>query len=1166
MNFKLRTSNFKLIMSDFTHLHVHTQYSILDGAANIPLLIQRAKELGMNSLAITDHGNMYGVLKFFNESKKQGIKPIIGCEVYIARESRTKKEKTRGKQYYHLILLAKNKTGYHNLAKLTSLGYLEGFYYRPRIDKEILEKYSEGIIVSTACLGGEIPQSIMNHGEEKAQEAIDWFKSIFKDDFYLELQNHGTPEQKSVNETILKLAAKNNIKVIATNDVHYINKEDFNAHDILIRLNTGADINDSKDDLHYTGQEYLKSPDEMLELFPEAPEAIENTQEIVSKVEDYDIYNPILLPKFPIPDSFRDENEYLRHLTYEGAKRFYPEITDEIRERLDFELKVIAEMGFPGYFLIVQDFINKAREMDVIVGPGRGSAAGSAVAYCTGITSIDPIGYNLLFERFLNPERVSMPDIDVDFDDAGRDKVLKYVVEKYGREKVAQIVTFGTMAAKLAIRDVARVLKLPLPDADRLAKMVPERPGITLKQAYKDVPELNVIKSKGEELERKTLQFAETLEGSARHTGTHACGVIIGPDDLINYVPLATAKDSELMVTQYEGKLVESVGMLKMDFLGLKTLSIINDAIKNIQKSHGVKIEIEKLPLDDQKTYELYQRGDTIGTFQFESEGMRSYLKELKPTNIEDLIAMNALYRPGPMEFIPTFIRRKHGKEKVEYPHPLLEEILKPTFGIMVYQEQIMQAAQIMGGFTLGKADILRRAMGKKKMDVMAAMKKEFVEGAEAKGIERKNAEDVFATMQEFAKYGFNRSHSAAYSVIAYQTSYLKAHYPAEYMAAVLTHNLNDIKKITFFIDESKRRGIPVLGPDVNESHLNFMVNEKGEIRFGLAAIKNVGESAAQNIIEEREKNGHYFSIFDFAKRVNLKSVNKRSFEALAMAGAFDSFENTHRAQYFYRENTEDSIFLEKVVKYANEYQIQQNSSQVSLFGDSDEVQMVDPSLPECTPWTKLEQLKNEKDVTGFYMSGHPLEDYKSEIDHFCNVTITDLKNDKEKFKNKQVTFAGILTAVNHRTSKTGNPFATFTMEDFNDFDNYILFSEDYLKMKHFLVEGQSLLVKAKVTERNYKNGQLDIRISSIMLLSEAMERNTKEILLKLKLEQISDEFIVQLDKLLKESPGSCKLKFQVSDPEDHIDVNLPAAKLSVGASQFLRGISSIPELEYALS
>ncbi len=1153
-------------MPEFTHLHVHTQYSILDGASNIELLIQKAKESGMNALAITDHGNMYGVLKFFNEARKQGIKPIIGCEVYVATESRTKREKTRGKQYHHLILLAKNKTGYHNLARLTSLGYLEGFYYRPRIDKEILAQYSEGIIASSACLGGELPQAILNHGEEKAQEVIDWFLEVFGDDYYLELQNHGLPEQKQVNEVLLRLAKKNNIKVIATNDVHYINKEDYDAHDILIRLNTGADINDKKDDLHYSGQEFLKSPEEMAALFPEVPEVLANTQEIVGKVEDYSIYHDIILPTFPLPDGFASEDDYLRHLTYEGANRLYPEVTDAIRARLDFELKVIRDMGFPGYFLIVQDFINKAREMDVTVGPGRGSAAGSAVAYCTGITSIDPIGYNLLFERFLNPERVSMPDIDVDFDDEGRDRVLKYVVEKYGRNKVAQIVTFGTMAAKLAIRDVARVLKLPLPDADRLAKMVPEKPGITLKQAFKEVPELDQIRKKGEELERKTLQFAETLEGSARHTGTHACGVIIGPDDLINHVPLATQKDSDLAVTQYEGKLVESVGMLKMDFLGLKTLSIINDAVKNIKLRHGRKIDIEQIPLDDEKTYQLYQRGDTIGTFQFESEGMRSHLKDLRPNNIEDLIAMNALYRPGPMEFIPTYVRRKHGREKVEYPHPLLEEILKPTFGIMVYQEQIMQAAQILGGFTLGKADILRRAMGKKKMDVMEAMKADFVEGAAQKGIEKKKAEEVFGIMQEFAKYGFNRSHSAAYSVIAYQTAYLKANYPAEYMAAVLTHNLNDIKKITFFVDECKRQQIPVLGPDVNESHLNFMVNDRGEIRFGLAAIKNVGGAAAENIIQERTGNGRYNSLFDFAKRVNLKAVNRRSMEALAMAGAFDGFENTHRAQYFYRENSEDSIFMEKVVKFANDYQVQQNSAQVSLFGDASDIEVRDPEMPQCEPWTKLEQLKNEKEVTGFYMSGHPLEDFKTEIDNFCNVTITDIKNNKEQYKNKNITFAGILTAVNHRTSKSGNPFASFTLEDFSDFDSFILFSEDYLKMKHFLVEGSSLLVKARIAERNFRNGQLDVRISSIMLLSEALERNTTEIQVSLPLPAITEEFVEALDGLVKKAKGSCRLRFQVTDPEERTEVTLPAASLSVNASEFVRGLAGFRQVEYKLS
>ncbi|MCD4789128.1 MAG: DNA polymerase III subunit alpha [Bacteroidales bacterium] len=1154
-------------MFEFTHLHVHTQYSILDGAANIELLIKKTKDSGMNALAITDHGNMYGVLKFFNEAKKQKIKPIIGCEVYIAKEDRRKKEKTKGKHYHHLILLAKNKTGYHNLSKLTSLGYLEGFYYKPRIDKEILKEYSEGLIVSSACIGGEIPYTILNHGEEKAQEVIDWYKEVFGDDFYLEIQNHGSPDQKTVNESLFRLAEKNNLKVIATNDVHFINKEDYDAHDILIRLNTGSDINDKKGKLKYTGQEYLKTPEEMAALFPDHPEVLANTLEIVEKIEDYNIHSDIVLPRFPLPEGFGSEDDYLKHLTYEGAKRFYPEITNEIKERLDFELNVIKEMGFPGYFLIVQDFINKAREMGVTVGPGRGSAAGSAVAFCTGITSIDPIKYNLLFERFLNPDRVTMPDIDIDFDDEGRDKVLDYVIKKYGENRVAQIVTFGTMAAKMAIRDVARVLKLPLPDADRLAKLVPERPGISLKQAFKEVPELAQIKNKGDDLERKTLQFAETLEGSARHTGTHACGVIIGPDDLINHIPLATAKDSELMVTQYEGKLVESVGMLKMDFLGLKTLSIINDAIKNIQKRHNAKIDIENIPLDDKKTFELYQRGDTIGTFQFESEGMRSYLKELKPTGIEDLIAMNALYRPGPMEFIPTYIKRKHGKEKVNYPHPLLEEILKPTYGIMVYQEQIMQTAQIMGGFSLGKADLLRRAMGKKDMKIMEKQKVVFIEGAEKKEIDKRKAEDVFNTMMEFAKYGFNRSHSAAYSVIAYQTAYIKAHYPAEYMAAVLTHNLNDIKKITFFIDECKRQGISVLGPNVNESDLNFMVNSKGEIRFGLAAIKNVGENAATSIIEEREENGFYKNIFDFTKRVNLRAVNKRSMEALAMAGAFDDFEDTHRAQYFYREHSEDTIFLEKIVKHAANFQQQQNSSQVSLFGDMEEIEVKDPELPKCDPWTKLEQLKNEKEITGFYMSGHPLEDYKIEMENFCNVTINDLKNNLAKYRNKKVSFAGILTSVTHRTSKTGNRFATFIIEDFTDQNQFIIFSEDYLKYKHLLIEGTSLLLIAKVVFRNNKNRDtLDVRINNIMLLSEAMEKLTKEIVLQLPLLSITDQFTEEITEIIKTGKGKCNLKLQVTDTEDNIAIEMPAKKFTVGASEFLRKISKYPEVTYKLS
>lgn len=1149
-------------MPDFTHLHVHTQYSILDGAANIDKLLDKAAASGMKALAITDHGNMFGVLKFFNSAKKKGIKPIIGCEIYVAENSRFEKKGKQDRSGHHLILLAKNKKGYQNLAKLSSLGYLEGFYYTPRIDKELLEEHSEGLICSTACLGGEIPSLIMGKGEEEANEALQWYKKIFGDDFYLELQDHGLPEQKEVNKAMVSLAKRNNIKLIATNDVHFIDKDNFEAHRILICLNTNQDFDDSEG-LHYSGQEYLKTPEEMAEIFRNVPEAIENTQEIVDKVEDFNIYQDVILPRFPLPEGFTDENEYLRHLTYVGAEKLFPDMDEEIRQRLDFELEVIRNMGFPGYFLIVQDFINKAREMGVVVGPGRGSAAGSAVAYCTGITSVDPIRYNLLFERFLNPERVTMPDIDVDFDDEGREKVLKYVVDKYGSNRVAQIITFGTMAAKLAIRDVGRVLKLSLPETDRLAKLVPERPGTSLKSAYKEVKELAEVLDKGTDLEKKTLSFAEILEGSARHTGTHACGVIIGPDDLINYIPLSTAKDSTLPVTQYEGKLVESVGMLKMDFLGLKTLSIMKDAVDNIYKRHKKKIDPENLPLDDKKTFELYQRGDTIGTFQFESEGMRNYLRELKPTSIEDLIAMNALYRPGPMDFIPLYIRRKHGKEKVEYPHPLLEEILKPTFGIMVYQEQIMQAAQILGGFSLGKADLLRRAMGKKNMDIMNQQKNLFVEGAAEKNIEKKKAEEIFNIMMEFAKYGFNRSHSAAYSIIAYQTAYLKAHYPAEYMAAVLTHNLHDIKKITFFIDECRRQNIPVLGPDVNESELNFTVNAKGEIRFGLAAVKNVGESAVESIVNERNENGSFKSVFDFASRVNLRNVNKRSFEALAMSGAFDCFENTHRAIYFHRENTDDTIFLEKVIKHASGVQSRKNSAQVNLFGDFDEIEIKDPDLPECPPWTKLEQLKNEKEVTGFYMSGHPLEDYKLEINSFGNVTLTDLKQNLKHYLNKNVAFAGLVTQASHRTSKSGAPFASFTIEDFNDFLPLILFNEDYLKYKHFLVEGTAVFIKARVqTRKKGPTETTEIKISQVFLLSELLNKLSNKITLKMQIGDVSGGMSEKLKALAEKHRGNTDLVVHIIDSVNNVTLEMNSKK-KVEAEGFVREISEIKELQF---
>jgi DNA polymerase-3 subunit alpha len=1152
-------------MSDFTHLHVHTQYSILDGAAKIKQLMAKAKSLEMKALAITDHGNMYGTLEFFNEAKKHGIKPVIGCEMYVADGSRFEKKGREDRSGFHLILLAKNKTGYQNLARLSSLGFKkDSFYYTPRIDKELLKKYSEGLIASTACLGGEVPYYIINNGIERAAQTVQEYVDIFGKDFYLELQNHGIPEQKKVNEGMQTLAKRFDLKCIATNDVHFINANDSEPHHILICLNTGKDFDDA-DAMHYTGQEYLKSMEEMQALFSDFPDAISNTQEIVDKIEDYELERKVILPVFPLPEGFETEMDFLRHLSLKGAEKKYPELTEEIKERLDFELSVIASMGFPGYFLIVQDFINKAREMDVMVGPGRGSAAGSVVAFCIGITNVDPIRYNLLFERFLNPERVSMPDIDVDFDDEGRDRVLKYVVEKYGEDKVAQIVTFGTMAAKSSIRDVARVLKLPLQESDRLAKLVPETPGITLDKAFCEVKELEEARKNGDALVKKTLEFARILEGSARHTGTHACGVIIGPDDLMNYIPLSTSKDSDLMVSQYEGTLIESVGMLKMDFLGLKTLSIIKSAIVNIYKRHQIKIDIETIPLDDAITFELYQKGDTIGTFQFESDGMRGYLKDLKPTNIEDLIAMNALYRPGPMQFIQTFINRKLGKEKAEYPHPMVEGILKPTHGIMVYQEQIMQTAQIMGGYSLGRADVLRRAMGKKKAEAMKAEQQEFVAGAVKQGIDEKKAIETFDIMEKFAQYGFNRSHSAAYSLVAYQTAYLKAHYPAEYMAAVLTHNLSDLKKITFFIDECNRSRIPVLGPCINESVMNFTVNKKGEIRFGMAAIKGVGEAAVYAIIEERDKNGFYKNIFDLAKRVNLKAVNKRSLEALAYAGAFDTFEDTHRAQYFYQEKPEDGNFLEKVVRHASQYQNGLNSSQHSLFGDTEETEVQDPLMPEISPWSRVEQLKKEKEIAGFYLSGHPLDDFKLEIQNFCTTEIELLNENLKSLQGRDLRFAGIISSVSHRTTKSGKPMGSFIIEDYNGSFNLALFSDDYVKFKNYLYEGAPLFIKATVRNRYNSDDQFDIKISDMKLLYEIIKDNSSKITMRIPLAEISPDFIDTLKIKIKKYKGKCKLVIQIFDTEDKKYINLFARNTGIDAAGFAKAFNDHKEISFKL-
>ncbi len=1153
-------------MSQFTHLHVHTQYSILDGAANIKKLVSRVKELGMNSLAITDHGNMFGALEFYNEATKQGIKPILGCEMYVA-DNRFEKKGREDRSGYHLILLAKNKTGYNNIVKLCSLAYKrEHYYYTPRVDKELLRLHNEGIIACSACLGGEIPYYILENDLIKAEKALQDYLEIYGEDFYLELQNHGLEKQHIVNKALRFFSEKHNVKLIASNDTHFIHKEDKDPHHVLICLNTGRDFDDM-DAMHYSGEEYIKSQEEMESLFSEYPEAVGNTQDIVQKVEDYNIKQEVLLPVFPLPEGFSSEMEYLRHITMEGAKKRYPELTEPILERINFELDTIENMGFPGYFLIVQDFINTAKnDLGVIVGPGRGSAAGSAVAYCIGITNVDPIYYHLLFERFLNPERISLPDVDVDFDDEGRAKVLNYVIDKYGADHVSQVVTFGTMAAKSSIRDVARVMKLPLPEADRLAKLVPDAPGTSLKKAFKEVPELNAEREKGSDLVKKVLQFAETLEGSVRNVGTHACAVIIGPDDISNHVPLALLKDSEMSVTQFEGSLIESAGMLKMDFLGLKTLSIIKSACENIYKQHKVHINIDEIPLDDAKTFELYQKGNTVGTFQFESEGMQMYLRDLKPNRFEDLIAMNALYRPGPMQYIPSFVNRKHGIEKIEYDLSCMEEYLGETYGITVYQEQVMLLSQLMANFTKGDADTLRKAMGKKQADVLAKMKPKFIEGCKTNGHDEKICEKVWSDWEKFAEYAFNKSHSTCYSLVAYQTAYLKAHYPAEYMAAVLTHNLSDIKKITFFIDECRKQKIPVLGPSINESDINFMVNAKGEIRFGLGAIKNVGENAAEDIIRERTENGEFKTIFDFVKRINLRSVNRRCIESLALAGAFDSFPDITRAQFFHQNNSEDKTIIEKLISFGNQFQQNLSSAQASLFGDSESQDLMNPEIPEVEPWPNIETLKKEKEMTGFYLSGHPLDEYKDEIKFFTNTAISEINEDLAKLRAKgELKFAGIITSAANRSTKTGKPFGSFTLEDYDDSISISIFSEDYLNFKPFLTQGIMVGIKAIVKERGWGTDEsqkraLELKINKMVLLDEVIPNFAKHLWIYVSLDNINHSFATNMGKLGKKSKGKSNLSIQVEDHVEQLKLSMHS-KHKIEIKKFLENIKEVPEI-----
>ncbi len=1196
-------------MSKFTHLHVHSKYSILDGASEISQMYQKAVNDKMPAIALTDHGNMFGVFKFVAEAgkfNKKGeppvIKPIVGCEFYLV-EDRHRKQFTRDLKdnRFHQLLLAKNQEGYNNLVKLCSLGYMEGFYSKyPRIDKELLLKYHKGLIATTCCLAAEVPRAIMNKGEEEGEKMFKWWLDIFGEDYYVELQRHGIPEQNKVNEVLVRFARKYKVKIIATNDTHYVEQDFYEAHDILLCVNTGEkkstptvkDYNDEdnttkgKRFAFYNDQFYFKTTQEMSELFSDLPDAIDNTNDIEGKVELLNLQKDIMLPHFALPQGYTDQFEYLHHLTFHGARQRYGDLTPEVTDRINFELNVIRQMGFTGYFLIVSDFIKAGRDIGVFIGPGRGSAAGSVVAYCIGITSIDPVKYKLLFERFLNPDRKSMPDIDTDFDDEGRQKVIDYVVEKYGRNQVAQIVTFGSMAAKSSIKDVARVLDLPLNDSNNLAKLVPEKPGIELKRVMlapldgpgslkekeglqnediEDVKKLREI-AKGKDLQAEVLREAVRLEGSVRSTGIHAAGIIIAPTDLTDIIPVHTSKETDLLITQFEGKEIENAGVIKMDFLGLKTLTIIRDALRMIEQNHGVKLNIDEVPLDDKKTFELYQRGETNGTFQFESAGMQKHLRELKPDKFEDLIAMNALYRPGPMDYIPNFINRKFGREKVVYDLPELEEYLEETYGITVYQEQVMLLSQKLGNFTKGDADTLRKAMGKKDRKTLDEKKGKFMEGCKTNNLDLKACEKIWTDWEAFAAYAFNKSHSTCYAFVAFQTAYLKAHYPAEYMAAVLTHNLSDIKKITFFIDETRRMGIPVLGPDVNESAYNFAVNKAGQIRFGLGAVKGVGENAVSAIIDERNLNGQFRDIIDLTRRVNLRTINRRSLEAMANAGAFDTFEGSHRAQYFYQEGPDAPIFLEKVLKHASDYQAQKMGMQASLFGGDSEVEMPEVQMPECEPWSNFEQLRNEKEVTGFYMSGHPLDDYRLEIDAFCKNTIADIREENiKRMLGHQVSVAGIVTSSTERTTKNNTLFGIFVMEDHNDSVQLSMFSDDYMKFRHLLVQGMSLIVTGSVQKRFRDSDQIELKVSNVSLLAESIDKLTKSVTITLDAFEVNDEMVTMLKDAVSASRGNTPLYVNIVNETSRISVKMPS-RLRIQARQLVAMLKNKEGIRLSLS
>lgn len=1220
-------------MQDFVHLHVHTYYSILDGQSSVQKLVDKAVADGMKGMAITDHGNMFGIKEFYNYCKKvngklkaegkEPFKPIFGCEMYVARRTKDDKEKEKGDMGgYHLIVLAKNYNGYKNLIKLVSRAWVDGYYMRPRTDRADLEKYHEDLIVCSACIAGEVPAKILKGDMEGAREAIEWYHRVFGDDYYLELQRHRVtnphqranretyPLQVRANKALMELAEEYGIKTVCTNDAHFVDEENAEAHDHLLCLSTGKDLDDPNRML-YSKQEWFKTREEMNAVFSDVPEALSNTLEILDKVETYSIDHAPIMPFFPIPEEFgteedvrrkysekqlydeftTDENgenplppeegeqkikrlggyeklyrikfeaDYLAKLAYDGAKRLYGDpLPEEVAERVKFELHIMKTMGFPGYFLIVQDFINSARdELGVMVGPGRGSAAGSVVAYCLGITKIDPIKYDLLFERFLNPDRISLPDIDTDFDDDGRGKVLEWVEDKYGHDKVAHIITYGTMATKNSIKDVARVEKLPLDVSNHLCKAIPDRLPDGLKMnlpnAIKCVPELREAEASPDPQLSNTIKYAKMLEGTVRGTGIHACGTIICRDAISDWVPVSTAEDKsdpghKLLATQYDGHVIEETGLIKMDFLGLSTLSILKEAVENIRFTQGIEVDLDNIPIDDELTYKLYQEGRTVGTFQFESAGMQKYLRELKPTVFEDLIAMNALYRPGPMDYIPSFIARKNGKEEIKYDIPCMEKYLKDTYGITVYQEQVMLLSRQLANFTRGESDALRKAMGKKKKDIVDAMKPKFIEGGKKNGHDPKVLEKIWADWEKFASYAFNKSHATCYSWVAYQTAYLKAHYPAEFMAGNMSRCLNDITKITKLMNECQAMGIACMGPDVNESRQKFSANKKGEVRFGLGAIKGMGDAAAQAIIDEREKNGQYKDIFDFVQRVNLSAVNSKALESLVLSGAFDGFKI--KRESFFARNPDGRTFLETLMRYGQVYQQEKNESRQSLFGAMEEVEIATPAIPQAESWSAIEKLNRERDLVGIYLSAHPLDEFEFILKNLCNTQCQELNDRIELSKKQEVVLGGIVTAVRSKYTKTGKPCGFVTIEDFDGSGELALFGEEWGKWRGMLIEGCTVMVKAQFVQRFRNSDMMEMRITDIQYLQTVKDTQIEKITISLEADKLDDTTVSDLVTIIKDAPGTTQLFFQVRETSNSKPFVLRSRKEKIDISKEL--------------